>query len=78
MEYKELVIQSKESNLETIVITKNQLIEIKNCDFCIRSGAELDSKAIYLPKQINDRPVKWIIALDSVGNLCAIPLLKED
>lgn len=76
MEYNRIIIKGKEDQ-KTIIIAPNQLIDIDKGDCCIRSYGQLRSKAFYLPEDINGKAVKWIIARDTYGDLCVIPLLKE-
>ena len=79
MEYKNIKIVDSSDLQNEILIRKSQLINMHGFLPVIRSAGNLTNKAIYLNDFIDGLEVdEWIIAKDELGDLCAIPLKKDN
>jgi len=64
---------------DTINISKTQLITLTEVNFELMDGGELKDNAIFLPEVVDGVDIdKWVIARDSRGYLCAVPLLSKE
>lgn len=79
MEYKSIKIVEPLDLQNEISVRTSQLIDISNFLPVIRSAGSLTNKAVYLHNFINGQEVdEWIMAKDEHGDLCAIPLKKDN
>ncbi len=79
MKYKSIKIVGSLNLQNEISVRTSQLIDMCSFTSVIRSEGSLKDKAIYLNDFINGQQVdEWIIAKDEHGDLCAIPLKKDD
>lgn len=76
MGYKRIIIKKEYSKTDEIEVSANQLMDVNFDAVVVRNNGELTHKALYLPDYMQGKVEKWIIAEDSYGVLCAVPLKK--
>lgn len=79
MQYKSIKIVEPLDLQNEISVRTSQLIDMYGFSPVIRNEGSLKGKAIYLHNFIDGHEVdEWIIARDEYGDLCAIPLKKDN